>query len=68
MDEEVFNMQVRKFLKKVGITAQQEIKRAVRAALDAGELGGGETLQASVTLDVPSLALRVEIGDDIRLE
>ncbi|HKK04335.1 MAG TPA: DUF6494 family protein [Gammaproteobacteria bacterium] len=68
MDEEVFNMQVRKFLKKVGITAQQEIERAVRAALEAGELGGDETLQASVTLDVPSLALRVEIGDAIRLE
>lgn len=68
MDEEVFNMQVRKFLKKVGIAAQREIESAVRAALEAGDIDGSETLQASMTLDVPGLALRLEIGDDIRLE
>lgn len=68
MDEEMFNTQVRAFLKKVGITAQREIEAAVRSALDSGALDGGETLQAKMTLDVPSLALSVEIGDDIRLE
>ena len=29
MDEDVFNMSVRKFLKKVGVTAQREIESAV---------------------------------------
>jgi len=68
MDEDMFNTQVRAFLKKVGITAQREIEAAVRAALENGALEGGETLQAKMTLDVPALALSVEIGDDIRLE
>ncbi len=33
MNEDVFNMEVRKFLKKVGVTSQREIENAVRAAL-----------------------------------
>ena len=38
MDEETFNMSVRKFLKKLGVTAQREIELAVREQLEAGEL------------------------------
>ena len=68
MDEELFNNQIRAFLKKVGITAHREIEAAVRSALENGGLEGGETLQASMTLDVPALALHIEIGEDIRLE
>ena len=30
MDEEVLNIQVRKFLKKVGIQSQREIEQAVK--------------------------------------
>ncbi len=36
MNEDVFNMEVRKFLKKVGVTSQREIETAVRAALANG--------------------------------
>ena len=38
MDEEVFNMELRKFLKKVGVTSQREIETAVRTALESGKL------------------------------
>ncbi len=68
MNEDTFNMQLRKFLKKVGITSQREIDAAVRAALTAGKLNGCETLSATVTLQIPALELRVEIGDKIALE
>ena len=44
MDEEVFNMQLRKFLKNVGITSQREIESAVRTALEDGTLKGDETV------------------------
>ena len=44
MNEDVFNMSLRKFLKKVGVTSQREIEKAVRGALDAGRLKGTETL------------------------
>ena len=49
MNEEAFNISVRKFLKKVGITSQREIEQAVRGAIAAGRLKGNEALPAKVT-------------------
>lgn len=68
MNEETFNIQLRKFLKKVGITSQREIEQAVRSALASGALQGHETLQARVVLTVPQLGCEVTIADDIALE
>ncbi|MCP5150045.1 MAG: hypothetical protein H6983_11185 [Ectothiorhodospiraceae bacterium] len=68
MNEDTFNIQLRSFLKKVGITSQREIERAVRAALADGRLAGDEKLDARVTLRIPALGLEVEIDDDIALE
>lgn len=68
MNEEVFNMQVRKLLKKVGITSQREIEKAVRSALDAGSLRGNERLPARVQVQLPDLGLQFEIEDTISLE
>ncbi len=68
MNEETFNMQVRKFLKKVGISSQREIERAVREALADGRLTGSEKLSASVRLEVPALGVSVDIDDQIALE
>ncbi len=67
MDEEVFNMELRKFLKKVGVTSQREIEQAVRAAISAGTLSGTETLKATVKLSVAGLDLAAEINGDISL-
>ena len=52
MDEETFNMSVRRFLKKLGVTAQREIDLAVREQVKAGELRGDETLEATATITV----------------
>ena len=68
MNEDTFNLQIRKFLKKVGITSQREIEAAVRKAIESGDLGGSETLHATVTLRVPEVGIEVEISDDIALE
>src|SRR5262249_48777813 len=54
MDEDRFNMSVRKLLKVVGVTSQREIEGAVRDAVKAGKLAGTETLTAKVTLSLPS--------------
>ena len=56
MDEETFNMSVRKFLKTMRVTAQREIERAVRKQLQAGELRGDETLDATATVAVRVLS------------
>ena len=68
MNEDTFNLQIRKFLKKVGITSQREIEKAVRAAIAEGRIAGDEKLDARVTLSLPALGLDVSIDDDIALE
>ncbi len=66
-DEDKFNMEVRKFLKKVGITSQREIEQAVRAGLDSGKLSGTERFKAQVTLEIADLGVTVKIDGDIAL-
>ena len=67
MNEDVFNMELRKFLKKVGVTSQREIEQAVRDAIEAGKLKGNETVKAKVTLTLEGLDLSHEIDGDISL-
>jgi len=68
MDEEVLNIQIRKFLKKVGINSQREIEKAVREQLAAGTLEGSETLRATMILRVPDVGVDLSIDDDIALQ
>jgi hypothetical protein len=67
MEEDVFNMSVRKFLKKLGVTAQREIELAVREQLDAGELRGDETLEAQATVTVRGLPREIVVQGNIAL-
>jgi ribosomal protein L1 len=67
MNEDVFNMSLRKFLKKVGVTSQREIEKAVRSAIDSGQLKGDETLTAEVTLKVNGVELTERIDGKIEL-
>jgi hypothetical protein len=67
VDEEVFNMSVRKFLKTLGVTAQREIELAVREQLEGGELRGDETLDASATVTVAGLSRDVVVTGKISL-
>jgi hypothetical protein len=67
MDEDRFNMSIRKFLKAVGVTSQREIENAVRAALASGKLKGNETLKAKVTLTLSGAGLTHDIDGDIEL-
>ena len=67
MDEDVFNMSVRKFLKTLGVTAQREIELAVREQLERGELQGDETLDATATVAVAGLSRDVVVTGRISL-
>jgi len=67
VDEEVFNMSVRKFLKKLGVTAQREIELAVREQLESGDLQGDETLNATATVTVAGLSRDVVVTGRISL-
>lgn len=67
MDEDVFNMSIRKFLKKVGVTSQREIEQAVRDAVESGKLSGSERLTAKVALTIDGVGLDVTIDGEIEL-
>ncbi len=68
MNEDTFNIQVRKFLKKVGIESQRQIERAVREGIESGTLTGSETLTATVQLTVEPAGVSHTINDTIALE
>ena len=67
MDEEVFNMQIRKSLKHVGVTSPRGIEHTVRDALADGRLEGGETVKARVVLSIESPGISHAIDGDIDL-
>jgi hypothetical protein len=67
VDEETFNMSVRKFLKKLGVTAQREIEQAVREQIEAGGLKGDEQLSATATVSVRGLPEDVVVTGTIAL-
>jgi Family of unknown function (DUF6494) len=66
MDEEAFNLDIRKFLKRFGVMAQREIEKAVDEALKRRALQGDEVLQVRATLTIasvlPELTVEGEIG------
>jgi len=68
MDDEVFNLSLRKFLKMVGVSSQREIEQAVARSLQAGAIKGSETLPATMTLEVAGLQLRVAFDGKIALQ
>jgi hypothetical protein len=67
VDEEVFNLDVRKFLKRFGVTAQREIEKAVDAALKRGSLTGTEVLPVHAKLSIPGVLPELQIEGDIAL-
>ena len=67
MDEDKFNTSLRGFLKKVGITSQREIEKAIRDAIAAGRLKGNEKLPAKMVLTLGGVDLTHEITEEIEL-
>jgi hypothetical protein len=67
VQEDVFNIEVRKFLKGFGVTAQREIEKAVGDALREGKLVGNEVLPVRATLTIPGVLATIEIPGDIAL-
>jgi hypothetical protein len=68
MNEDVFNMSTRKFLKRVGVTAQRSIDVAIRESLSTGRLKGNEKLPVTITLTLGRIDLNVVVDGEIELE
>jgi hypothetical protein len=68
MDQETFNLSIRKFLKMVGVNSQREMEQAVQKAIMDGKLQGGESIPVKCTLEIPSLGVKVPFDGEIRLK
>ena len=69
MNQDTFNMSIRKFLKHVGVHSQREIEAAVERAMASGKLKGNESLPAKMTLTLGGgTELSVSFEDIIKLE
>jgi hypothetical protein len=67
VDEDVFNLELRKFLKRFGVTAQREIEKAVETAVREQKLRGNEILPVQATLSIPGVLPALEINGEISL-
>ena len=67
MDEERFNISLRRLLKQFGVTAQREVEKAVQAALESGALTGREVLQARINMVVEGLPTDIAVEGRIEL-
>ena len=67
MNEDRFNIAVRKFLKQVGVSSQREIESAVRRALEAGRLEGDEKLKVSARIQIEGIGLDHRVEGEIAL-
>jgi hypothetical protein len=68
MNDEAFNMSIRKFLKTVGVNSQLAIEKAVRKAIEDGKLKGNETMPLAMTLALDKLELNVKFDGELKLE
>jgi Family of unknown function (DUF6494) len=68
MDQEAFNISIRKFLKMVGVNSQREIEQAVQKSMQSGKLKGSETIPIKCTLEIPELGVKVPFDGEIRLK
>ncbi len=68
MNEDIFNMEIRKFLKVVGVTSQREIDHAVHQAIAEGKIKADATLKISTTVSIPAIGLTYEIDGEVKLE
>ena len=68
MNEETFNLSIRKFLKMVGVNSQRAIEQAVDRAIADGTIQGTESFPATVTLEIAGLKLNVKFDGEIKLQ
>jgi hypothetical protein len=67
MNEDRFNINMRKFLKTVGVTSQREIEVAVRAALGSGSLADSAVLRPRMRLTIAEIGLDHVVEGEIGL-
>ena len=68
MDEDNLNIEIRKFLKKVGITSQREIEKFIRNSIANGSLKEGQSIEISMNLSSENNELSHLIKENINIK
>ncbi len=68
MDEDNLNLEIRKFLKQVGISSQGEIENYIRKKFTAGSIKIGESIKVSMNLSSEDGELNHSIKEDLKIK
>ena len=68
MDEDNLNIEIRKFLKKVGITSQREIENYIRKKFTEGNIKEGDSIKVSMSLSSDDGELSHSINESLKIK
>ena len=68
MNEDSLNMEIRKFLKKVGITSQRIIENQINTANNNGSIKAGDVIKLEMTLSIKNFQSINRIDGKITIE
>ena len=68
MDEDNLNIEIRKFLKKVGITSQREIENYIRKKFTEGNIKEGDSIEVSMNLSSSDGELSHSINESLKIK
>ena len=68
MNEDNLNMEIRKFLKKVGITSQRLIEKEIIFANQNEKIKLGDEVEIEMTLNIKNLAKKNIISGKIKID
>ena len=68
MNEEVFNMSIRKFLKNTGVNSQREIEKSIKVALNSGKINLENTIDVEMILKIPKTNLEAKFNGKLNLK
>ena len=67
MDEDNLNLEIRKFLKQVGISSQREIENYIRIKFTEGNIKIGESIKVSMNLSSEDGELSHSINETLKV-
>ena len=67
MDQDALNMEIRRFLKQVGVTSQREIERAISASFGAGKIANGASIAITATIAAPEIGLMHKVEGQLKI-
>ena len=68
MDEDNLNIEIRKFLKQVGISSQREIENYIRKKFTERSIKIGESIKVSMSLSSEDGELNHSIKEDLKIK